>query len=152
MTMCVTLFLWAKLRMSSAVRRPSAGMVMASPSRRSARRRAWAMRSRCSSVSCWLRHVSMHSAVQGAQAVGEPFGIAHEPAGAWVLVDEDDNSIPGGPWTGYCPRAHMFKQLFVDTLGCASQGQLTQRREIGRREIVFQRPLCLLGDVDLAFF
>ena len=41
--------------------------------------------------------------------------------------------------------------MLVDPLRRAPQGQLAQGREIGRREIVLERPLGLLGNVDLAF-
>ena len=46
---------------------------------------------------------------------------------------------------------HLLEQLLVDPLRRAAQGELAQGREIGRREVVLERPLGLLGNVDLAF-
>ena len=43
------------------------------------------------------------------------------------------------------------EQLLVHALGGAAQRKLAQRRQVAGREIVLQRPLGLLGDVDLAF-
>jgi hypothetical protein len=42
------------------------------------------------------------------------------------------------------------EQLLVDPLGGAPQRQLAQRGQVARREIMLQRALGLLGDVDLA--
>jgi len=66
MMIWVTLLACAKLMMSSAMRRPTPGMVSASPPSASASRKVSASRSRCSSVNCRLRRVSMLTAVQGA--------------------------------------------------------------------------------------
>ena len=54
-----------------------------------------------------------------------------------------------GPGDG--ARLHVLEQLLVDALGRAPQGQLAQGREVGGREIVLERALGLLGNVDLAF-
>ena len=48
-------------------------------------------------------------------------------------------------------RLHVREQLLVDPLGGAAQRQLAQRGQVARREIVLQRPLGLLGHIDLAF-
>ena len=45
---------------------------------------------------------------------------------------------------------HVGEQLLVDPLGGAPQRQFAQRRQIARREIMLERPLGLLGDIDLA--
>ena len=85
------------------------------------------------------------------QAVGEALGVAHQPGGARVLADADEQTIAGGPWPRDGPRLHLGEQLLVDALGGAAQRQLAKRRQVGRREEVLERPLGLLGDVDLAF-
>ena len=45
---------------------------------------------------------------------------------------------------------HVVEQLLVDPLGGAPQRQFAQRRQVARREIMLQRALGLLGDIDLA--
>ena len=45
---------------------------------------------------------------------------------------------------------HVREQLLVDALGGAAQRQLAQRRQVAGREVVLERALGLLGDVDLA--
>ena len=47
-------------------------------------------------------------------------------------------------------RLHVLEQLLVDPLGGAAQRQLAQRGQVARREIVLERALGLLRDVDLA--
>ena len=46
--------------------------------------------------------------------------------------------------------AHVAQHLVVDPLGGAAQRQLAQRRQVAGREIVLQRALGLLADIDLA--
>ncbi|MGY4247384.1 hypothetical protein ACVIIZ_008792 [Bradyrhizobium sp. USDA 4523] len=57
---------------------------------------------------------------------------------------------PAGPGAGNRIGLHVIEQLLVDPLGGAAQRQLAQRGQIAGREVVFQRPLGLLGHVDLA--
>ena len=47
-------------------------------------------------------------------------------------------------------RLHVGEQLLVDPLGGAPQRQFAQRGQVARREIMLQRALGLLGDIDLA--
>ena len=43
-----------------------------------------------------------------------------------------------------------LEKLVVDALGGAAQRQLAQRRQVARREVVLERALGLLRDIDLA--
>ena len=85
------------------------------------------------------------------QPIGQSLGVAHQTGGARVLADADENALAGGPGPGNGARLHLGEQLLVDPLGGAAQRQLAKRGQVGRREEVLQRPLGLLGDVDLAF-
>ena len=58
---------------------------------------------------------------------------------------------PAAHGPGMAPRLHLREQLLVDPLGGAAQRQLAQRRQVGGREEMLERPLGLLRDVDLAF-
>ena len=46
----------------------------------------------------------------------------------------------------------MREQLLVDPLGGAPQRELAQGRQVARREVMLERALGLLGDVDLPLF
>ena len=46
---------------------------------------------------------------------------------------------------------HVVQQLLVDALGSAAERQLPERRQIARREVVLDRTLGGVGEVDLAF-
>ena len=46
---------------------------------------------------------------------------------------------------------HFREQLLIHPLGGTAQGKLTQSRQVARREVVLQRTLGLLGDVNFAF-
>ena len=84
------------------------------------------------------------------QAIRQPLGVAHEPCRARILAEANQDALARGPGAGDGVGLHMSEQLFVDPLGGAPQRQLAQRGQIARREIMLQRALGLLGDVDLA--
>ena len=110
------------------------------------------MRSRASVESCSVRGVSMLSAVKGAcSRSATPLGIAHEAGGARILADADEDAVARRPWPGNGVRLHMGEELVVDALGGLAEGELAERRQVARRKIVLERPLGLLGDIDLAF-
>ena len=67
-----------------------------------------------------------------------------------MLADANQNALARRPRSGDGIGLHVDEQLFVDPLGGAPQRQLAQRRQIARREIMLQRALGLLGDIDLA--
>ena len=46
---------------------------------------------------------------------------------------------------------HVVEQLLIDALGRAPQRQLAQRRQVARGEIVLDRALGRLREIDLAF-
>ena len=85
------------------------------------------------------------------QPVGQPLGVADEPGRARILADADQDALARGPGTGDRIRLHVGEQLLVDPLGRAAQRELAQRGQVAGREIMLQRPLGLLGDIDLAF-
>ena len=84
------------------------------------------------------------------QPVGQPLGVAHEPGRARILADADQDALARRPRPGDGVGLHVGEQLLVDALGGAAQRQLAQRGQIARREIMLERALGLLGDVDLA--
>ena len=85
------------------------------------------------------------------QAVGEALGIADEARGARILADADEDTLAGSPRARNGVRLHVRQQLVVDPLGRGAEGELAERGEVARREVVLERPLRLLGQVDLAF-
>ena len=84
------------------------------------------------------------------QAIGKTLGVTHKGGRARILANANKDPIPRGPWPGYRASAHVLEQLLVDAIRRPPQGQLAQGRQIGRREIVLEGALGLLGDVDLA--
>ena len=84
------------------------------------------------------------------QPVRQPLGVAHEPGRARILAEADQDTLARGPGAGDRIGLHMGQQLLVDPLGGAPQRQFAQRGQIARREIMLERALGLLGDVDLA--
>ena len=135
------------------MRRALAGRVMASPPSRSASRIVSATRSR--SVLAELQASPRLDAKRSpgrVQPVCKPLGVAHEAGGSGVLAHAHENALACGPGTGDGLGLHLLEQLLVHALGGAPQGELAQRREIGGREVVLERALGLLGDVDLALF
>ena len=84
------------------------------------------------------------------QAIGKTLRIAHERRRARILADAHEQPLARGPRPGNGAGLHLLEQLLVHALRRAPQGELAQGREIGRREVVLERPLGLLGDVDLA--
>ena len=94
----------------------------------------------------------MLSAVHGAcRRSAKPLGVAHKSRRARVFADADEDAFAGGPGPGDRIGLHVVEKLLVDALGGAPQRELAQRRQISRREIMLQRPLGLLGNIDLAF-
>ena len=86
------------------------------------------------------------------QPVRQPLGVAHQPGGLEVLAHAHQDALAGGPGTRNGLGLHLLEQLLVHPLGGAAERQLAQRREVGGREIVLERALGLLGNVDLALF
>ena len=85
------------------------------------------------------------------QPVGDALGVAHEAGGARILADADEDPLARRPRPGDGVRLHVGEELVVDALGGPAERQLAERRQVARREIVLERPLGLLRDVDLAF-
>ena len=86
----------------------------------------------------------------GLEPVGGALGGAHGVGGTGAGIEADDHALAGRPRAGDGVLAHVAQHLVVDPLGGAPQRQLAQRREVARREIVAQRALRLLADIDLA--
>ncbi len=84
------------------------------------------------------------------QPVRESLGVAHQPGRARILADADENALARGPGAGDGVRLHVGQKLLVDPLGRAPQRELAQGGQVAGREIMLERPLRLLGDVDLA--
>ena len=151
MMIWVTLFACAKPITSSAMPRSPPGTVIASPPSASASRSVSAMRSRSSSLKLQAApRLDMERRPRRMQPVGQALGIAHEARSARILADADQDALARRPGPGDGMRLHVGEQLLVDALGGAAQGELAQRRQIARREVVLERALGLLGDVDLA--
>ena len=85
------------------------------------------------------------------QPVGQPLGVAHQPRGARIFADADQDALARSPGAGDGVGLHVGQQLLVDPLGGAPQRQFAQRGQVARREIMLQRTLGLFGDIDLAF-
>ena len=86
----------------------------------------------------------------GIEPVGGALGGAHGVGGARAGIEADDHALAGRPRAGDGVLAHVAHHLVVDPLGGAPQRQLAQRRQVAGREIVAQRALGLLADIDLA--
>ena len=86
------------------------------------------------------------------QTVCEALGVANETGRTGILADTNEDPVSRRPRSSDRARLHLLEQLLVHPLGGAPQGELTQCREIGRREIVLERPLRLLWNIDLPFF
>ena len=84
------------------------------------------------------------------QPVGEALGVADEAGRARVLADADEDPLAGRPGAGDGVRLHVGEELVVDALGRAAQRQLAQRGQVAGREVVLERALGGLRDVDLA--
>ena len=67
-----------------------------------------------------------------------------------MLVDADQHALARRPRARDGVRPHVVDHLLVDALRRAAQRQLAQRGQIARLEIVAERALGLLRDVDLA--
>ena len=57
---------------------------------------------------------------------------------------------PAGQGPGIAWACMWVQELLVDALRGAPQRQLAQGRQVARREVVVERPLGLLRDIDLA--
>ena len=84
------------------------------------------------------------------QPVRQPLCHAHEARRTRILADANQNAFACRPGPGDRIGLHMRQELLVDALGGAAQRQLAQRGQIARREIMLERALGLLGDIDLA--
>ena len=96
------------------------------------------------------RRLDVERGPRRVQPIGKALGIAHEARRARVFADADENALARRPRARDRARLHLLEQLLVDPLGGAPQSQLAQGGEIGGREVVLERALRLLGDVDLA--
>ncbi len=85
-----------------------------------------------------------------AETVGDAPRIAHEGERCRALADADQETVACRPRTGDGMRAHIGEHLLVDALRRATQRQLAQRRQIAGLEIVLERALGLMRNVDLA--
>src|SRR5262249_56675480 len=85
------------------------------------------------------------------QPVRQPLGIAYQPGGTRVLADAHEHALARRPWPRDRVRLHMGEQLLVHALGRAAECELAQRSKVAGREIMRQRALGLLRDVDLSF-
>src|SRR5262245_10788462 len=85
------------------------------------------------------------------QPVRQALGVAHEARRAGILADAHEDAVARRPRARYRAGLHLLEQLLVDTFSRATQGEFTQRGQIGRRKVVLERPLGLFWDVDLAF-
>ena len=84
------------------------------------------------------------------QPVGHQPGVADKTESAGVLVDTDKETIARRPRARDRLRLHSAQELIIDPLGGAAQRKLAQGGQIVVGEEMFQRPLGLLRDVDLA--
>ena len=152
MMICVTLLACAKPITSSAMPRPPPGMVIASPP--SASRQPQRIGDAVALLLGQLQaapRLDVERRPRRMQPVGQPLGVAHEAGRARVFADADQDALARRPRPRDRMRLHLGEQLLVDALGGAAQRQLAQRRQVAGREVVLQRALGLLGDVDLAF-
>ena len=139
----------AKARTSSTTERP--GMVTTSaPS--SAASRMVSARWPCSASD--KRGVAIGLDIErdqfGIEPVGGALGGAHGIGGGGAGIEADDHPLAGRPRAGNGMLAHVAQHLPVDALGGAAQRQLAQSRQVAGREVMAQRALGLLADIDLA--
>ncbi len=86
------------------------------------------------------------------QPVGKPLRVTYKAGRARVLADANEQALARGPGAGDGMRAHMGEKLLVHPLRRTPKRKFAQRRQITGREIMVERALGLLRDVDLAFF
>ena len=86
----------------------------------------------------------------GIEPVGGALGGAHGIGGGGAGIEADDHPLAGRPRAGNGMLAHVAQHLPVDAFGGAAQRQLAQGRQVAGREVVAQRALGLLADIDLA--
>ena len=83
------------------------------------------------------------------QPVRQPFGIAHEAGRPRIFAHAGQDALARRPRPRDRMGLHVREQLLVDAFRGAAQRQLAQRRQVAGREVVIQRALGLLGNVDL---
>ena len=95
------------------------------------------------------RDVAGEQLAAGAAAgdLGGPaqHGLALRPAG-----QRDDDPLPRGPGRRDAVRGAVALQRLLDAVGQPEQGQLAQRRQVARPEVVGQRGVDPVGRVDVA--
>ncbi len=85
-----------------------------------------------------------------AQAVRDAAGVADQRLAAGAAVDVHQHAVAGAPRAADGVAAHVVDHLVVHPLRRAPQRQFAQRRQVARLEVVLDRPLRLLRQVDLA--
>ena len=79
-------------------------------------------------------------------ALGGPHGVGRPRSG----IEADDHPLARRPGTGDGMFAHVAAHLLVDAQRGAPERQFAQRRQVAGREIVAERTLRLIADIDLA--
>ena len=85
------------------------------------------------------------------QPVRQALGVAHEAGRARIFADADQDTLARRPRPRDRMGLHVREQLLVHALGRAAKRKLAQGGQVAGREVVLQRALGLLGDVDLPF-
>ena len=86
------------------------------------------------------------------EAVCEALRIANEPGRTRVVADANEQALARGPRSGDGMRPHMAQKLLIHALSGAAKGEFAKCGEISGREVMLERPLGLLRDVDLSLF
>ena len=152
MMIWVTLLACAKPMMSSAMRRPTPGMVSASAAQRLGQPQRIG-----EPVALFVGQLQAAPGLDAdggpgrMQPVRQPLGVAHQPGRARIFAEAHQDALARRPGARDGVGLHMGQQLLIDPLGGPPQRQFAQRGQVARREIMLERALGLLGDVDLAF-
>ncbi len=85
-----------------------------------------------------------------AKPVGDAAGLTHQRGASGSAIDVHQHAVAGAPRAADGVAAHVVDHLVVHALGRAPQRQLAQRRQVAGLEVVADRPLGLVRDVDLA--
>ena len=135
------------------MRRPPPGMVTASPP--SASRQPQRVGDAVALLLGQLqaaRRLDVERGPGRMQPVGQPLGVAHEPGGARILADADQDALAGRP------RARRWRCACIWVSSCSSTRSAVRRsassrsavRLAGEKKCSSARSACF-GNVDLAF-